>query len=105
MIDVEEKKVSHLALIVAELANGRDVLELSTAEGGILLDDDENDVLELVTEIVMDVVPNYCKGNWPAFLLVFMQVLANAKTDGTGDTIADIRYWVDKVYEDGKMLV
>jgi hypothetical protein len=104
-VHIQEKQVSHLTLIVSELAQRRDILDLPTEEGGILLDDDEGDLLELVTEITEDVVPNYYNGDYSAFLLAFLQVQANAAADGTGDMIADIRYWIDCIYQAGKKMV
>jgi hypothetical protein len=101
----EEDKVVHLTLIVSELAQNRDVLEIPSTDGGILLDETEEDLLEIVTEITSDVVPNYYGGDWSKFLFDFLRVQSNATTDGTGDVIADIRYWIDSIYESGRRMV
>lgn len=101
-----EDKVVHLTLIVSELAQKRDVLELPTAEGGLLLDDDEKDLLDLVVEITENIVPNFYDHNYSAFLVDFLKVLKNASgEDGTGDIIDDIRYWLDSITNDGKLMV
>ncbi len=98
-------KVGHLTLVVSELAQGRDILEMPTRDGGLLLQDDKGDLLELITEITLDVVPNYYKNDWVKFLMDYTQVLANAAADGTGDIIDDIRYWIDTIYSEGRKMV
>ena len=109
-------KVSHLTLVVSELAQGRDILEIPTAEGGLILNKDEDDLLEIITEIVADVVPNYYRGNWVAFLMHYMQVLENAAADlreakKDGEEISEtymidhLRLFIDKIYEAGRQMV
>jgi hypothetical protein len=109
-------KVSHLTLVVSELAQGRDILELPTRDGGLLLKDDEGDLLELITEITLDVVPNYYGNNWVQFLMHYTQALANASREmqearDEGEEVSDtyiidyIRYWIDTMYSEGRKMV
>ncbi len=100
-----KQKVAHLTLIVGELCRGHDLLETPSAEGGILLGDDEDDIANMVTTITEDIVPVFYCGNWSRFLLDFVVALKNAQEDGTGDVIEDITYWLDKIMDDGKLMV
>ncbi len=101
----EEDKIVHLTLIVSELAQGRDILEIPTAEGGLILDETEDDILEIVTEITCDVVPNYYDGNFGKFLMDYLSAQRNAADDGTGDIITDLRYWINSIYQSGRKMV
>lgn len=101
----EEDKAVHLTLIVSELAQNRDVLEIPSAEGGILLDESEKDLLDIAVEISENIVPNFYDHNYQAFLVDFLRVLQSATADGTGDVIADIRYWLNSIVNGGKLMV
>lgn len=98
-------KVSHLTLIVSELAQKRDILEMPSAEGGLLLDESEKDLLDLAVEISENIVPNFYDHNYQAFLVDFLMVLQGATADGTGDVIDDIRYWLTSISNGGKLMV
>ena len=107
-------QVSHLTLIVSGMVQGRDILELPDEEGGIQLDDDEDDLLELVTEIAYDVVPNYYNGDTQRFLFDFLSVLNSTSKDheeegAAGETqhsfIENVRFFIDKIYEAGRKMV
>ena len=101
----QETKVSHLTLIVSELAQKRDVLEMPSTEGGLLLEEGENDLLDIAVEISENIVPNFYGHNYQAFLVDFLRVLHSATADGTGDVIADIRYWLNSIADHGKQMV
>ena len=111
-----EDRVSHLTLVVSELARGRDILELSDEEGGLQLGQDEGDLLELVTEITLDVVPNFYGGDWIKFLMDYTQSLNCAGQDlkewkEEGKAVSDthftdhIRTWIDSIFQVGRKMV
>jgi hypothetical protein len=109
-------RASHLTLVLAELAQGRDILELADEDGGLQLGSDEGDLLELIVEITDDVIPNYYAGNWPKFLQHFTQSLNCAAQDRKewkeeGKKVPDthftdhIRTWINSVYQVGIPMV
>jgi len=100
----EANKAVRLTSIVGGLAAGHDLLENSTAEGGVLLDATEQKIIDIAVLIKEDIVPLHYSDDWQLFLIHFMRVLANATADGTGDIIADIKYWIDSIVADGKRI-
>jgi hypothetical protein len=101
----QDDKVVKLTLIVSGLAQNQDLLEMPTAEGGIMLDESEKSLLDLAVEITENIVPNFYDHNYQAFLVDFLRVLQSAAADGTGDVIDDVRYWLDSIANDGKLMV
>lgn len=100
-----DQKLSHLILIANESGFGHDVIEDSSVDGGILLNEDEDDIIELSVLIEETVVPLFYQGNWPLFVKDLLCAIKNAKEDGTGDPIDDVRYFLQAIVEEGKVLV
>ncbi|MBP6924322.1 MAG: hypothetical protein KBC62_03260 [Candidatus Pacebacteria bacterium] len=104
-------KVSHLTLIVSERANGKDIVSSPTAEGGILLNNDERDeLIDLLVTAEEEIVPEFYDHCWPAFIADYTQVIVSATTDylesgGQTDIIDDVRHWFATIRADGKPMI
>jgi hypothetical protein len=107
-------KVSHLTLILSECAQGNDIVSSPSAEGGIILNQDERDeLIELMVIAEEELVPNFYDHHWPSFLVDYTQVLMNATvdfveskgTDEETDIIADVRAWFETVRNDGRPMI
>ena len=101
----EATKIIHLTDILAQRAVGKDAIENSTNDGGVLLEDDSGDILDIVCQIDDDIIPYFYDGNWKQFLIDFLCVQSNAASDGTGSILGDIRYWIETIQSGGKKMV
>lgn len=98
-------KAQHLILIVNESANGHDIIESPSSEGGLRLNSDEDDVIDLAVLIEEQIVPLHYQGDWGRFLIDLLRVIQNAQEDGTGDLMDDIQYFLNSIIDEGKVMV
>ncbi len=103
-------KVANLTHILSARSVGKDIIADSSADGGILLNDDEREqLIDLMVMAEEDIVPNYYDHNWVKFMTDYTQVLFNLVSDydnaDEGDLIADIRDWFEKIKQGGKLMV
>lgn len=98
-------KIEHLMVIVSELGRGVDVIEEPSANGGLLLNHDEDDVIEMAVLIEAEIVPLYYQGDWLTFIIHLLCVVKNAQDEKSEDIMDDFLYFLNTLRAEGKVQV